>query len=111
MKKFYLFCNKGGGGRGEREKETYLKTFFSRVHKLPKGKDQDFVAFVISYCTPGFSGGASSKEPACQFWRRKEIWVPSPVGEGPLEEGRATHSGIPGILAWPIPWTEEAGSP
>ena len=26
--------------------------------------------------------------------------------EGPLEEGRAIHSSI---LAWRIPWTEEAG--
>ena len=27
-------------------------------------------------------------------------------GEGPLEEGMATHSSI---LAWKIPWTEEPG--
>ena len=27
-------------------------------------------------------------------------------GEGPLEEGMATHSSI---LAWSIPWTEEPG--
>ena len=29
-----------------------------------------------------------------------------PGQEDPLEEGRATHSGI---LAWRIPWTEEHG--
>ena len=28
-------------------------------------------------------------------------------GEGPLEEGMATHSSI---LAWRIPWTEEPGA-
>ena len=28
-------------------------------------------------------------------------------GEGPLEEGMATHSSI---LAWSIPWTKEPGS-
>ena len=27
-------------------------------------------------------------------------------GEGPLEEGKATHSGI---LAWRTPWAEEPG--
>ena len=35
-----------------------------------------------------------------------ETWVPSLGWEDPLEEGMATHSGI---LAWRIPWTEEAG--
>ena len=29
-----------------------------------------------------------------------------PGSEGPLEKGMATHSSI---LAWRIPWTEEAG--
>ena len=33
-----------------------------------------------------------------------DAWVPSLGGEGPVEEGTATHSGIP---AWRIPWTEE----
>ena len=32
--------------------------------------------------------------------------VPSLGGEGPLEEGMATHSST---LAWKIPWTEEPG--
>ena len=32
--------------------------------------------------------------------------VPSLDGQDPLEEGMATHSSI---LAWRIPWTEEAG--
>ena len=33
------------------------------------------------------------------------MWVPSLDWEDPLEEGLATHSSI---LAWRIPWTEEA---
>ena len=31
------------------------------------------------------------------------MWVPSLVGEDPLEKETATHSSI---LAWEIPWTE-----
>ena len=34
----------------------------------------------------------------------QETWVPSLGQEDPLEEGKATPSGI---LAWRIPWTEE----
>ena len=36
----------------------------------------------------------------------QETRVQSLVGEDPLEEGMATHSGI---LAWEIPGTEEPG--
>ena len=36
----------------------------------------------------------------------QETWVWSLGREDPLEEGMATHSSI---LAWRIPWTEEAG--
>ena len=36
----------------------------------------------------------------------QETWVQSLGWEEPLEEGVATHSSI---LAWRIPWTEEAG--
>ena len=36
----------------------------------------------------------------------QEIQVPSLGWEDPLEKGMATHSSI---LAWRIPWTEEAG--
>ena len=36
----------------------------------------------------------------------QETWVRSLGWEDPLEEGMATHSSI---LAWRIPWTEEAG--
>ena len=53
----------------------------------------------------GFPGGASSKEPTCQY-RRQETWVQSLGEEDPLEEGMATDSSIP---AWRIPWTEEPG--
>ena len=38
----------------------------------------------------------------------RETWVPSLGWEDPLEKEMATHSGI---LAWRIPWTEEAGRP
>ena len=37
----------------------------------------------------------------------RETWVQSLGWEDPLEEGMATHSSV---LAWRIPWTEEAGS-
>ena len=36
----------------------------------------------------------------------QETWVPSLGQEDPLEEGMATHSGIP---AWRTPWAEEPG--
>ena len=36
----------------------------------------------------------------------QETWVRSLGREDPLEKGMATHSSI---LAWRIPWTEEAG--
>ena len=35
-----------------------------------------------------------------------ETWIPSLGWEDPLEKGMATHSSI---LAWKIPWKEEAG--
>ena len=35
----------------------------------------------------------------------QETWVPSLGEEDPLEKGMATHSSL---LAWRIPWTEEA---
>ena len=41
------------------------------------------------------------KNPAIQ-----EIWVRSLGQEDPLEKGMSTYSSI---LAWRIPWTEEAG--
>ena len=53
----------------------------------------------------GFPGGASSKEPTCQY-RRQETWVQSLGEEDPLEEGTATHFSI---LAWRILGTEVPG--
>ena len=38
--------------------------------------------------------------------KTQEAWVPALGQEDPLEEGMAAHSSI---LAWEIPWTEEAG--
>ena len=62
----------------------------------------------------GFPGGISGKKkkkkkkkkPAEQCRRYKETWVRSLDWEDLLEESMATHSSI---LAWEIPWTEEAG--
>ena len=51
-------------------------------------------------------GGTSSKEPACQCRRWKEMQVRSLGQEDPLEKEMATYSRI---LAWRIPWTEEPG--
>ena len=49
-----------------------------------------------------FPGGSDSKESACNAGD-----AGSSLGrEDPLEEGMATHSSI---LAWRMPWTEEAG--
>ena len=39
----------------------------------------------------------------CAMW---ETWVQYLGWEEPLEKGTATHASI---LAWKIPWTEEAG--
>ena len=50
------------------------------------------------------SGSAVKKLPARQ--KTQETQVRSLGQEEPLEEGMATHSSI---LAWRIPWTEEAG--
>ena len=55
-----------------------------------------------------YPGGASGKEPACQY-RRSKRWrfAKRCLGwEDPLEEDVATHSRI---LAWRIPWTCEPG--
>jgi len=37
---------------------------------------------------------------------KQETWVHSPGQEDSLEKGMPTHSSI---LAWRIPWTEDAG--
>ena len=54
---------------------------------------------------PGFAGGASGKEPACQRWRCKRGGFSPWVGTIPWK-GMTAH---PSILAWRIPWTEEPG--
>jgi len=48
----------------------------------------------------GFLGGSDGKESVCNVGNPGS----SPGGENPLEKGIATS-----ILAWVIPWTEEAG--
>ena len=55
----------------------------------------------------GIPGGASDKEPSCQY-KRHETWVLSLSREDPLEEGIATHSSV---LAWRIVWTKEPDGP
>ena len=63
---------------------------------------------MVSYTlSGGFPGGGSSKEPACQCRRQRDLGSIL-VGEDPLEEGMAVHSSI---LAWGIPRTEEPGGP
>ena len=52
-----------------------------------------------------FPGGSVVKNPPSRQ-ETQEMRVPSPGQEVPLEKGMATHSSI---LAWRIPWTEEAG--
>ena len=52
-----------------------------------------------------FPGGASGKEPTCQFRRQKRLRFDPWVGKIPWTRG-ATHSSI---LAWRIPWIEEPG--
>ena len=59
-----------------------------------------------SYATEGFPGGASVKEPACQWRRHKRHGFNPWVGNNPLEEAVAAHFCV---LAWRIPWTEEPG--
>ena len=49
----------------------------------------------------GFPGGSVVKNPPAM----QETWVRSLGWEDPLEKGMAIHSGI---LAWRIPWSEEA---
>ena len=51
-------------------------------------------------------GGASGKEPACQWRRRKRCGFDPWVREIPLEEEITAHCSI---LAWRITWTEEPG--
>ena len=57
-------------------------------------------------CLPGFPNDVSGEKICLPMQKIKEMQVRSPGWEDPLEEGIATYSSI---LAWRIPWTEEAG--
>ena len=61
--------------------------------------------FKLQFCPdicPGFPGGSVVRNlPA-----KQETWVQSLGREDPLEEEKATHSGV---LPWEIPCTEEPG--
>ena len=59
----------------------------------------------IDMYIPGFSGGASGKEPACQCRRCKRVGLDPQVRKIWMK-GMATHSSI---LVWRITWTEEPG--
>ena len=48
----------------------------------------------------------SGKEPVCQCWRDREMWVQSLGQEDPLKEEMTTHSSV---LAWRISRTGEPG--
>ena len=54
------------------------------------------------YCGKSVPGGSVVENPAA----RQEMQVQSLGREDPLEKEMATQSSI---LAWEIPWTEEAG--
>ena len=59
--------------------------------------------FVICYLPQrGFHAGSAIKNLSAS----EETWVRSLGQEDPLVKEMATHSSI---LAWEIPWTEEAG--
>ena len=55
---------------------------------------------------PGFLGGASDKEHACQCRRHKRSLGRSLGWEDSLEKELATHASV---LGWRIPRTEEPG--
>ena len=59
---------------------------------------EEYWSGVPSQANWGFLGGASGKEPVCQFRRRERH------GFDPLEKEMATYSSI---LAWRIPWSEK----
>ena len=60
------------------------------------------VWFAVDCLYGGFPGGSDGEEYACSAGDPGSI----PGQEDPLEKGMATCSRI---LAWRIPWTEEAG--
>jgi len=59
--------------------------------------------FNLLYDIPSLNYCFYSPPPNIAMW---ETWVQSLGWEDPLEKATATHASI---LAWKIPWTEEAG--
>ena len=57
----------------------------------------------LNYRTSGDSQVAQMVKNLPEMW---DTWVRSPVQEDALKKKMATHSSI---LAWRIPWTEDAG--
>ena len=58
---------------------------------------------ISSKVAKGFPDGSNGKKPAMQ-----ETQVRSLGQDAPMEKGMASHSNI---IAWRIPWTEDAGGP
>ena len=58
------------------------------------------VSVSVSRRCGGFPGGASGKEPTCQYRRRKRLGFDPWVRTIPWKEAMATHFSI---LAWRIP--------
>ena len=90
--------------------EYYHDTSFSilgapqrgRANKLIRQLLEAFPEWTFWSTQWGFLDGSVVMNPPAM----KETWVRSLGQEDPLEEEMATHSSI---LAWKIPWTEEAG--
>ena len=59
----------------------------------------------LSFPSPGDLPDPGIEPMTPALLRQQETWVPSLGWEGFLEEGTAAHSSV---LAWRIPWTEEA---
>ena len=73
---------------------------------FPHSFSQDVWYVASRYMRLAFASGSEDKKkkPASNA----KDWVQSLAWEDPLEKRMATHSSI---LAWRIPWTEEAGGP
>ena len=85
---------------------THMIRYVNTHFHLWKFGTWRFVLGDLLYLCSGFPGRASGKEPSCQCRRHKRHWFEPWVGKIPPEKEMATHSSI---LAWTIPWTEEAG--
>ena len=97
--------------------EKGLCTRCDHIKDLEMGSNSELSGWALNLLTSilirerisgeGFPGGASDKEPACQYKRHKRHRFDTLVGKISFpEKEMATHSSI---LAWRVPWTEESG--